>query len=96
MSRRGSPYGRTPRAHALIIGIDHAPVVFAVAPRTRNPGHPLGRSRYPRFPGWHGAFDPPAGQMDITLVTESIDHNVAMPLDRFAISPAVAAVLREE
>ncbi len=36
------------------------------------------------------------GQMDITIVTESIEHNVEMPADRFAIPPAVAALLEKE
>ena len=37
-----------------------------------------------------------AGQMDITIVTESIEHNVEMPADRFVIPPAVSALLEKE
>lgn len=44
----------------------------------------------------HKIIQSVAGQMDITIVTESIEHNVDMPADRFAIPPAVAAQLKEK
>lgn len=44
----------------------------------------------------HRAVQTVTGQMDITIVTESIEHNVDMPADRFAIPPAVAALLQEK
>lgn len=44
----------------------------------------------------HKVVQTVAGQMDITIVTESIEHNVDMPADRFAIPPAVAALLEQK
>ncbi len=44
----------------------------------------------------HRVVQTVAGQMDITIVTKSIEHNVDMPGDRFAIPPAVAALLEEK
>ncbi|MCH7925274.1 MAG: hypothetical protein IIC51_07045 [Planctomycetes bacterium] len=44
----------------------------------------------------HRVVQTVAGRMDITIVTESIEHNVDIPADRFAIPPAMAALLEEK
>lgn len=44
----------------------------------------------------HKVVQSMAGQMDITTVTESIEHNVEMPADRFSIPPSVAALLEKK
>ncbi|MCH8149973.1 MAG: hypothetical protein IH987_18680 [Planctomycetes bacterium] len=43
----------------------------------------------------HRVVQTVAGQMNITIVAETMQHYVVMPADRFAIPPAVAALLKE-